>query len=238
MKRLLRTARGQAFVARTLSLYMRLVYATSRWAIVASDGSRALFDGNQPWLGCFWHGRMLMWPSHWAARKPIMMLISDHPDGQLIARTIAHFGIGTVKGSSTRGGAAALREMAQWLAEGRSVVVTPDGPRGPRMHAAVGIAMAAKLTGAPILPATYSTSRAITLGSWDRFLLALPFGRGVFMLGEPVHVARDADAAALEAARAAVEIQLNELTREADRLCGRTPIEPAAEPKQLAAGRA
>lgn len=238
MKRVLRTARGQAFVAWVAAQYMRLVFVTSRWTIVASDGGRALFEGDQAWLGCFWHGRMLMWPSYWAARRPIMMLISDHPDGQLIARTIARFGIGTVKGSSSRGGALALRGIAQWIAQGRPVVVTPDGPRGPRMRAALGIAMAAKLTGAPILPSCYSTSRAITLRSWDRFLLALPFGRGVFMLGEPVYVARDADTAALEAARAAVELQLNHLTREADRLCGRTPVEPAAEPRQLAAGRA
>jgi hypothetical protein len=234
MKRLLRANPVQALIAGLAALYMRIVYATGRWTLVAPDSGRAVFEGDQPFLGCFWHGRMLMWPSYWAARKPIMMLISDHQDGRLIARTIAHFGIGTVKGSSSRGGAMALRGIAQWTAEGRSVVVTPDGPRGPRMRAAPGIAMAAKLTGAAIVPSTYSTSRAITLRSWDRFLLALPFGRGVFMLGEPIYLARDADAAAVEAARLAVERQLNELTREADRLCGRKPVEPAAEPQRLA----
>jgi lysophospholipid acyltransferase (LPLAT)-like uncharacterized protein len=166
------------------------------------------------------------------------MLISEHQDGQLIARTIAHFGVPTITGSTSRGGAAALRGMAQWLAQRRAVAVTPDGPRGPRMRAAPGIALLAKLSGVPIVPVSYSTSRAITLSSWDRFLLALPFGRGVFMLGEPIHVARNADAAAVERARLTIEMQLNQLTREADRLCGGATIEPAAGPQHLAAGRA
>jgi lysophospholipid acyltransferase (LPLAT)-like uncharacterized protein len=157
------------------------------------------------------------------------MLVSDHQDGRLIARTIAHFGIDSLAGSSSRGGAMALRGMAQALARGASVVVTPDGPRGPRMRAAAGIAMVAKLSGMPVVPATYSTSRGRTLSSWDRFLLALPFGRGVFICGDPIHVARDADAAALESARQAIETQLNRVTLEADRLCGRKPVEPAAE---------
>ena len=233
MKRLLRTDPVQAFAAWLAAQYMRFVYATSRWTLIAPDRGRALFEGDQPFLGCFWHGRMLMWPSYWAARRPISMLISDHQDGRLIARTIAYYGIGTVKGSSSRGGAAALRGMAQLIAGNCPVVVTPDGPRGPRMRAAPGIAMAAKLSGAPILPASYSTSRAVMLSSWDRFLLALPFGRGVFIIGEPVYVARNANEGAVEAARLAIETRLNQLTREADRLCGRAPVEPA-EPQGLA----
>ena len=237
MKRLLRTATGQAFVAWFAAQCMRLVYASSRWTVVATDGGRAMFEEDRPFIGCFWHGRMLMWPSYWAARRPLLMLISEHQDGQLIARTIAHFGVPTIIGSTSRGGAAALRGMVQWLAQRRTVAVTPDGPRGPRMRAAPGIAKLGKLSGAPIVPVSYSTSRAITLSSWDRFLLALPFGHGVFMLGEPIHVARGADAAAVERARLTVETQLNQLTREADRMCGRAPVEPA-EPQHLAAGPA
>jgi hypothetical protein len=234
MKRLLRTSPAQAIVGVLAALYIRMVYATSRWRMIGTDGVRLVTDGETPFIGCFWHGRMLMWPGLWTRRKPILMLVSDHQDGRLIARTIAHFGIDSVAGSSSRGGAIALRGMAQALARGASVVVTPDGPRGPRMRAAPGIAMIAKLSGMPVVPATYSTSRGRTLSSWDRFLLALPFGRGVFICGDPIYVARDADAAALESARQAIETQLNRVTLEADRLCGRKPVEPAAEP-QLAA---
>jgi lysophospholipid acyltransferase (LPLAT)-like uncharacterized protein len=181
---------------------------------------------------------MLMWPSFWGGRRPAWMLISDHQDGRLIARTIEHFGVATITGSTSRGSVMALRGMVQRIAQGASVAVTPDGPRGPRMRAAPGIAMVAKLTGAPIVPVSYSSSRAIAWSSWDRFLLALPFGRGVFIVGDPVYVARNADEAAVESARRAVEAQLNRLTMEADRLCGRTPVEPATEPPRLAAGSA
>jgi len=228
MKRLLRATPVQATIAWLVAHYMRLVYATSRWTLIGFERLKPLLDGGTPFIGCFWHGRILMWPSFWEPRRPILMLISNHSDGRLIARTIAHFGIETVTGSTSRGGASALRAMVQTLAGGRCVAVTPDGPRGPRMRAAAGVAMLAKLAGVPVVPASYSTSRAITLASWDRFLLALPFGRGVFICGEPVHVAPNADASEIEAARHAIEAELNRLTREADRLCGRAPVEPAA----------
>ena len=234
MKRLLRMTAVQNAIAWVAAAYMRLVYATGRWTVIGFEHMKARLDEDKPFIGCFWHGRMLMWPAFWRFGKPAAMLISNHQDGRLIARTIAHFGIGTVTGSSSRGGAAALRDMAQTLAASCSIVVTPDGPRGPRMRTAPGVAMVAKLSGVPVLPAAYSTTRAITLGSWDRFLLALPFGRGVYVIGEPIHVARDADADAVELARQQIEARLNQLTHEADRLCGRKPVEPAAQPQQLA----
>jgi hypothetical protein len=102
------------------------------------------------------------------------------------------------------------------------------------MRAAPGVVMVAKQSGAPVVPATYSTSRGRTLSSWDRFLLALPFGRGVFICGDPIYVARDADADALESARQAIETRLTQLTQEADRLCGRAPVEPAPAPRLAA----
>ena len=234
MKRLLRTALAQDLVVWLAARYMRLVYATGHWTSIGFEQMNTLIAQGKPIIACFWHGRMLMWPSFWSRRMRMSMLVSDHQDGRLIARTIAHFGVETVTGSTSRGGAAALRNLVQALADGSCIAVTPDGPRGPRMRAASGMAMIAKLSGVPVFPVSYSTSRAFTLSSWDRFLFALPFGRGVFVCGEPVHVPRDTDAAALEAARHQIEARLNQLTHEADRLCGRKPIEPAAQPQRLA----
>lgn len=228
MKRLLRTAPIRAAVAWIAAQYIRLVFATSRWSVLGGEHPARLQKDGKPLIGCFWHGRMLMMPKIWTFPAPMHMLISSHQDGRLIARTIAHFGIRTITGSSSRRGAVALRGMIQLLAEHNCVAVTPDGPRGPRMRAAPGIAMAAKLANVPVVPVTYSSTRAISLSTWDRFLIALPFGRGVFMWGEPIEVPVDADAAALEAARSAIEARLNQMTREADRMCGRQPVEPAA----------
>jgi lysophospholipid acyltransferase (LPLAT)-like uncharacterized protein len=234
VKRLLRTGAVQAIVAWLAAQYIRLVFATSRWTVLGAEHLDRLHAEGKPLIGCFWHGRMLMMPLSWNYPAPIHMLISEHQDGRLIARVIGHLGIRTITGSSSRRGVTALRSMAQTLATGDCVAVTPDGPRGPRMRAAPGIAMAAKLAGAPIVPASYSSTRGTSLSSWDRFLVALPFGRGVFMLGEPVFVPPDADAEAIEAARALVETRLNQLTHEADRLCGRAPVEPAPAASRLA----
>lgn len=236
MKRLLRSGPLAAAVAWLAAQYIRLVFATSRWTVLGAEHPGRIQGAGRPLIGCFWHGRMLMMPRIWTYPARMHMLISNHPDGRLIARTIAHLGIDTITGSSSKGGAAALRAMAQTLAAKGCVAVTPDGPRGPRMRAAPGIVMAAKLARTPIVPVSYSTSRAVALRSWDRFLVALPFGRGVFIWGEPVEIAEDATEAEVEAARALVERRLNQLTREADRLCGRRPVEPAAA--RLAAGPA
>lgn len=208
--------------------YIRLVFATGRWTFLRDETARSFWDEGRPFILAFWHGRLLMMPYCWPRTHPIHMLISQHRDGQLIARTVAHFGIATVAGSSSKGGAQALRAMVKAIKAGECVGITPDGPRGPRMRASDGIVSVARLSGVPILPATFSTTRGRVLGSWDRFLLAFPFSRGVIVWGEPIHVARDASGGALEDARRRVEDQMNAITQEADQLVGRQPVTPAA----------
>ncbi len=211
------------------SLYIRLVHATGRWQVVNGGHAARLWDEGQPFILAFWHGRILMMPKSWRRSVPIHMLISQHRDGQLIARTVSHFGIHTVVGSTTRGGSAALRAMLKFLKSGQCVGITPDGPKGPRQRASLGVVNVAKLAGVPILPATFSTSRRRLLGSWDRFAVALPFSRGVFVWGDPIAVARDASEEQLESARRAVEDGLNAITRDADRRLGQTTPDPAEE---------
>jgi lysophospholipid acyltransferase (LPLAT)-like uncharacterized protein len=153
------------------------------------------------------------------------MLISRHGDGVLIADAIAHFGVGTIQGSTRRGGAEALRDILKTLKSGISVGVTPDGPRGPRMRCTGAIADISRLSGAAILPASYSARWRFILGSWDRFLLPLPFTRGVYVVGDPIEVAPDSDGAGtLER----LETCLNDLTRRADALMGVATVQPAA----------
>lgn len=211
------------------SLYIRLCHATCRWTERNVEVPRRLWDANQPFILCFWHGRLMMMPYCWDSRRPIHTLTSDHPDGRLIARTTAHFGLKTVTGSSSRGGAAALRRLIHLIREGSSVAITPDGPRGPRMRAQAGAIGLACMSGVPIVPVSYSTLRRRLLGSWDRFLLALPGGHGVIVWGDPIFVPVGADATAREAARQQLEDRLNAITCDADRLCGHPPVEPAPE---------
>ena len=228
LKRLLKSDGLRRVLCWLGSLYIRLVHATGRWQVIGGDAARAHWAAGRPFILCFWHGRILMMPHCWPRDRDIHMLISQHRDGQIIARTVGHFGIKTVAGSSSRGGAQALRAMVKALKAGDCVGITPDGPRGPRMRASDGAVALARLSGVPIIPATFGAARGRVLQSWDRFLVAWPFGRGVIVWGDPIDVARDADAAALGAARLRVENALNAITVEADRLTGRVPVEPAS----------
>src|SRR5690606_21668476 len=117
----------------------------------------------KPFIIAFWHGRLLILPAMWPTTAKLSILISMHRDGELIARSIGHFGHGTVRGSAAkpgsskdRGGAAALRGMLKALKAGEYVGITPDGPRGPRMRATEGIVTVARVAGVPIIPCSYS----------------------------------------------------------------------------------
>jgi lysophospholipid acyltransferase (LPLAT)-like uncharacterized protein len=204
--------------------YIRLVWLTGRWRVVGGHIPAALWDQGTPFILAFWHGRLLMMPKSWRRSVGINMLISGHRDGQLIARTVGHFGIRTIEGSTTRGGAAALRAMMKALKAGECIGITPDGPRGPRMRASDGIVAVARMSGCPVIPATYASVGAKRLGSWDRFLIPLPFSRGVIVWGDPIYVPRDADEAA---ARQQIEDAMNAQAAEADRLVGAEPVVPA-----------
>ena len=217
--------------------YIRLVHATSRWTVEGGEPANAFWDRREPFILAFWHSRLLMMPYIWRRGVTIKMLVSNHADGEFITRTVVPFGIETVRGSSSKGGAQALRHLLGLLKAGTCVGLTPDGPRGPRMRAAAGVVTLAKLSGIPVIPAAYSISSAVFLKSWDRFLVARPFGRGLFLWGAPIRVTRDDDA---DAARVRIEQALNAVTREADRRCGLTPIEPAElvhAPARNGAGR-
>ncbi|MDJ0948060.1 MAG: lysophospholipid acyltransferase family protein [Alphaproteobacteria bacterium] len=227
-KRLLDSPAGLAVLSSLIAGYVRLVHATTRWTVVRGEIPARYWDQGEPFIGCFWHGRMLAMRFSWPRRVPIDILISAHRDGRLIAATMRRFGVGTVIGSSSRGGTAAIISMRNRLRQGVSIGITPDGPRGPRMRVAPGIIQLAALTGAAIVPASFSTTRARTLGSWDRFLLALPFGRGVYVFGEPIEVPPRPDKATLERLRRELEDRLNALTAEADRRCGQPGISPDA----------
>ncbi len=235
-KRLLRNEVVRGVLCAAAARYIRFAYASGRWRVEGGEVPAAFWREGKPFIVAFWHGRLLMMPYCWDAGAPMNMLISQHPDGQFIARTIGRFGLGTIAGSTRRGGTSALRAMLRTLRSGDYVGITPDGPRGPRMRAGGAIVEVARLARAPVVPVAFATSRRRVLGTWDRFVVALPFSRGVFVWGRPISVARDADAEAREAARRAVEDALNAVTREADRLVGQPAIEPAAEAAPAGSG--
>jgi len=231
-KRLMRQAAPRTAVCWLVARYMRLVQRTGRWDYQGLEFPEKLLANRQPFLVAFWHGRLLMACIAWPYDRTLRMVISEHADGQLIARTVENLGYATLAGSTTRGGARALRGMVRAIKRGECVGVTPDGPRGPRMRAAPGIAQAARLARAPILPLVFAARPCRLLGTWDRMMLPLPFGRGIVRWGAPVEAPAKGDTTA---AASLLETRLNDMQREADRQLGLDPVQPAAAPARASA---
>ena len=207
--------------------YIRLVHITGTWQTIRGEAALDLWNKDKPFILVFWHGRLLMMPYSWRRGQPIHLLISKHRDGQMLTHFVKPYGLETITGSSSKGGATALRKLVKVLRKGHCVGITPDGPRGPRMRVSNGIISLARLTGTPIVPVTYSVNRGKVLGSWDKFLIAAPFSQGVIIWGNPVYVNPDHEPKSLENLRQNLETQMNSITQEADEAVGRKPILPA-----------
>jgi lysophospholipid acyltransferase (LPLAT)-like uncharacterized protein len=229
-KRILGSSRGQAIIGYLIAHYIRLVIRTTRWQV--SNG-RIIPDTLAQGRGVItitWHSSLMMIPAGWTGRKPLHLLVSRHGDGELVARTLAHFGMIMVRGSTHRqdrdrdkGGAAALRQMLTLLKAGHTIGLTPDGPRGPARQLSAGVITLARLSGAPIIPVTICTARFRLFRSWDSFRFALPFSRGAMIFGEPINIQRKLDDQGQEAARLQVEAALDRVTEQADQLAGAAP---------------
>jgi lysophospholipid acyltransferase (LPLAT)-like uncharacterized protein len=225
-RRLIRSEAVRRLLCWLIHLYIRVVFATSRWTVEGAEGPRALRAEGKPFILAFWHGRLLMIPMAWQQLAPMHMLISGHRDGRIIAGAVRYFGIDSVAGSSNQGGSGALRAMVRHVRHGDCVGITPDGPNGPAMHASNGIVAAAKLARAPVIPITYATSRRRILATWDRFHLPFPWSRGIYLWGEPIAVPAELDEAGIEAWRRRIEERMIAQTAEADRRVGREATAP------------
>jgi len=239
-KRIIKSDTMRSTLCWLAASYVRLMRTTGRWRTEGGDHPAHYLTEGKPFIVAFWHQRLLMMPYTWRSvggDRPFNMLISSHRDGEIISRTIARFDIKTIAGSTGKGkgGAAALRQILKALKAGEVVGMTPDGPRGPRMRASDGIIQAARMAGVPIFPLTYSASNRKVIQSWDRFILPLPFSRGVFHWGDPIFVDRKLDEEGMEAKRVELENALTELTQKTDQSLGLDVIPPAAPdelPKQ------
>lgn len=179
--------------------FLRIIGLT--WRIRVRNGShmRALRDQRQPFIFALWHGQML--PLLYQHRgQNVAILISEHGDGEIIARIAMKLGFRTVRGSTSRGAARALLGLVRELEEGHDLAITPDGPRGPAKSFAPGTLIVAQRGKAPVLPTVAAARSAWRLKSWDSFMIPKPFTRVTVAYGEPIYIdaasARDATASA------------------------------------------
>jgi lysophospholipid acyltransferase (LPLAT)-like uncharacterized protein len=193
--------------ARLGGVLLRALAFTWRVRFANPEVVRALNDMKQPFIYSLWHGQLL--PLIWAHRKRgIAIMVSEHSDGEIIARVAYALGFRTVRGSTSRGAARALLRACQEIESGVDVAVTTDGPRGPAKTVAPGVLVIAQRTGAPMVPTAASTSRAWRLRSWDQFMIPKPFARVTVAYGQPIRVAADSPRDAIsetENVRAAIE---------------------------------
>ncbi len=220
-KRLLKHPATHAVLCALMAGYIRLLGWTLRMRMESDPASEPYVSGEKQAIFAFWHGRLLLCSLVIPKGRTMHVLISGHNDGQLISRVIAHFGIRTVEGSSNRNSTAALRGLLKLAKAGDNLAITPDGPRGPRQQAAPGIVFVAQATGLPVVPCSWSAAPHKRLGSWDRFMIPLPFSRARFMVDAPMIIPKDQP---VEAACAQVETRLNHMTEMADEAVGVAPV--------------
>jgi lysophospholipid acyltransferase (LPLAT)-like uncharacterized protein len=192
------------------------LFATCRVRATGEENYQQFWRAGQPVVFVLWHGRLLSGTYHQRGRG-LVALISEHRDGEYIARVVQRWGYGTVRGSSTRGGTGALRGLLHNVRSGHSVVVTPDGPQGPRERIKLGALMIAQLSGAPVIPVATGADRSWFFeGGWDRFQVPKPFSRVHILYGEPIHIPRGAREDQLQAFGERVEGALGTLMRTVD----------------------
>jgi lysophospholipid acyltransferase (LPLAT)-like uncharacterized protein len=191
----LRNPLVQTVVAHLLAGWMQFCFRTLRWTHENRQLAEEIWAAGGGVLCVFWHGRLALAPACWPLERaqPVKGMISLSADGEFLARAMALQGIPAVRGSSAnpdkgekarataaKGGTQALRDGLRQLRAG-GLAITPDGPRGPARQMAEGLPLMARLSGAPVLFIGLSCSPAIRLGSWDRAVLPLPFGRGAIV---------------------------------------------------------
>jgi hypothetical protein len=203
----LRKAWSDQILGRLIAWVIKAIIPTLRLEIQDPHNLRQRGAGDTLiWLA--WHNRIFIVPhlfqKHFKSR-PGSAMTSASRDGGLLAVVLWRFRVGAVRGSSSKKGAAALREAVKLMRRGSDICITPDGPRGPRYHLAPGVVLLAQMTKAPVMPVHVDYQAAWKLRTWDQLRVPKPFSRVVVTLGEPVTVQPAREAEAVEAERLRIE---------------------------------
>jgi lysophospholipid acyltransferase (LPLAT)-like uncharacterized protein len=220
-----RMSRGRslayALAAPTISALARLCWRSCRIeSVLGQENADVVVATGKPIIPCYWHQRQFFCVHYVIGLQrrgvKIGFLVSPSVDGELASRVIRASGARSIRGSSTRTGAQAIRDLYQAIVrDGISPVITPDGPSGPARSFKPGTIMLAQLSGAPILPISYAANKEWCLRTWDRFAIPRPFTRIAIAVGKPRHIERGIPGDALESIRQEMEETLNDLERKA-----------------------
>lgn len=203
----------EALLAGIAVFIIRLLFSTLRLKV---DDPIGFADNlpKGPLILCFWHNRILaitlafLRKYPYKQRKGVTVLTSPSRDGEILARVVGGLGMGSVRGSSSRRGSTALRELVRLVESGGDIAITPDGPRGPRYKLGPGAVLLAQTTGASLVPVHAKFSNAIQMKTWDGFCIPLPFSTVSVTVGDAIIVPRTLADEEFEATRAQLETLL------------------------------
>ena len=221
-----------AFVA---ALLIRAWMSTMRIRIVSADGLRhPVNPAAERFVYAFWHESLL---APLVCKPKIRVLISQHRDGELIAQCCHWLGVGTIRGSTSRGGSQALPEMIRG-ADDAHLGITPDGPKGPRRELQPGVVMVASQAGLKVVPAGIGFVSAWRMNSWDQFALPKPFSTLVGVVGQPIEVPASLDRREMRAWQQHIQDQLLSMTALAEDWAERLQADREASPPYLSTTQA
>ncbi|MDB2438150.1 lysophospholipid acyltransferase family protein [Hellea sp.] len=238
-KRFMRSNAVQITIGWLVAAYMTLVKYTTRWEVERADHVQEIIDNGKGVIALVWHSRFMMLTSAWKKEYQLpYVLVSRSRDGAIVTHTSHFLGLKTIRGSAkkaakgdlaakAKGGAKASMDIVTALENDGCIVVTPDGPRGPRQRLGDGPIRLARLTGAPLMPCTFAVRNRKQFDSWDKLVLPLPFGKGKIIWGTPVMVPANADERKIEHIRERIEDEMNIFLADADRAMGHDPVQAA-----------
>jgi lysophospholipid acyltransferase (LPLAT)-like uncharacterized protein len=208
--------------------YVRFVHSTSRWEMIGFDAMNTELARGEQVIVSLWHQRLIMAPYLFdQTLGKICTLTSAARAGRLVGQVQARFGFTTIPMSSHKRHVALSREVLRHIKEGFSIGIACDGPRGPARKASTVPLVWARSSGKPIFVLSWSSRRALFFPSWDRFMVPLPFSRGVLLCQAfDAEVPRKMDDATMERLRLQLESALDAVTAESDRLAGRDADSP------------
>lgn len=212
--------RSRAIKAKILpplvALILRSIRGSLRIRHVANEEIDRFNAEGTNYILAFWHSDNL-YAVFSRVRMPAVPVISHHRDGEMMVSLMRRFGITDfARGSSTRGGANALRELIRWAKKGVNLAIAPDGPKGPVYEVKDGVIAAARMSGIPIIPFRFHPERCIDFArSWDHSRLPLPFSRAIYIYGPALRVDRNAGPEELESARMQLQNTMNEIRQRA-----------------------
>lgn len=195
---------------------VKLISVTYRYRLVDTENERQAIDTHGSAVYASWHQRFFPGITFFATRKPIAIMISQSRDGEMIARVVDILGWRSVRGSSSRGGVRALKEIRMLVREGYRIGHIVDGPQGPFGVIKPGLLTIAQFADAPIVPVIISAQRRWIFNSWDRFMVPKPFSRIFIRFAPPIPVPRRLEAEAFESLRRDIEKQIKELYDQTD----------------------